>query len=186
MRRTRLTGVVTYSCMPSGNSMTTTEPFRGARTSRPETARDPRPSLRRTTCTTLTLAMGGQARTQFPARPPIFVSRWSQFLAGLPGSRFTPRVASLTPWDRVAATNPLYRGPLLPGAGLASQETGSKRHPFETQGATTPGYCRLAKYARKTSRARSGPLIRQTGVLMTSAETATSGLSAGAKPTNHV
>ncbi|MEY4549498.1 MAG: hypothetical protein RL685_5693 [Pseudomonadota bacterium] len=52
--------------------MTTTEPLRGARTSRPETARDPRPSLRRTTCTILTLAIAGQARTHFPARPPNF------------------------------------------------------------------------------------------------------------------
>src|SRR5438132_503751 len=39
MRSTRLTGVVTYSCIPSGNSMTTTEPLRGAVTSRPATAR---------------------------------------------------------------------------------------------------------------------------------------------------
>ena len=48
---TRFTGVVTYSCMPSENSMTTTEPLRGARTSRPTTAREPLPSFRRTTCT---------------------------------------------------------------------------------------------------------------------------------------
>src|ERR1019366_5468764 len=51
MRSTRFTGVVTYSCIPSGNSMTTTEPFRGARTSRPATARAPFPSLRNTTST---------------------------------------------------------------------------------------------------------------------------------------
>src|SRR3954468_7527099 len=42
--------------MPSENSITTTEPFRGARTRRPATARDPRPSFRSTTCTGVTLA----------------------------------------------------------------------------------------------------------------------------------
>lgn len=50
-RSTRRTGVVTYSCSPSENSMTITDPFRGARTRRPVTAREPRPSLRRTTST---------------------------------------------------------------------------------------------------------------------------------------
>ena len=37
--KTLFTGVVTYSCMPSENSMTMTEPLRGARTKRPATAR---------------------------------------------------------------------------------------------------------------------------------------------------
>ena len=51
--RTRRTGVVTYSCIPSENSMTITEPLRGVRTNRPTMAREPRPSLVRTTCTLL-------------------------------------------------------------------------------------------------------------------------------------
>src|SRR5579872_4703390 len=63
MRSTRLTGVVTYSCMPSGNSMTTTEPLRGARTSRPPTALAPRPSLRNTTSTKINLASSPRAST---------------------------------------------------------------------------------------------------------------------------
>src|SRR5690606_18524945 len=42
--------------MPSENSITTTEPLRGARTNRPLTAREPRPSLRSTTCTAINLA----------------------------------------------------------------------------------------------------------------------------------
>src|SRR5262247_1525793 len=42
--------------MPSENSITTTEPLRGARTNRPATARDPRPSFLSTTCTGFSLA----------------------------------------------------------------------------------------------------------------------------------
>src|SRR5688572_25277759 len=51
--------------MPSENSITTTEPLRGARTRRPATAREPRPSFRSTTCTGVTLARSmGQSTGQ--------------------------------------------------------------------------------------------------------------------------
>src|ERR1700687_2041727 len=72
MRRTRLTGVVTYSCIPSGNSMTTTEPLRGARTSRPATALAPLPSLRNTTSTKLNLASSAPASTGVSAQGQVY------------------------------------------------------------------------------------------------------------------
>src|SRR5689334_10633781 len=55
----RFTGVVTYSWRPSGNSMTTTAPLRGARSKRPTTARPGlRPTLRSTTSTIFKVAQG--------------------------------------------------------------------------------------------------------------------------------
>ena len=53
--------------------MTITDPLRGALTSLPDTARDPRPSFRSTTCTNSTLATGRlaiQSRGE-PAALPV-------------------------------------------------------------------------------------------------------------------
>src|SRR6188474_594992 len=55
--------------MPSENSITTTEPLRGARTKRPATARDPRPSFLSTTCTVFSLARSiGESTVTFLRR----------------------------------------------------------------------------------------------------------------------
>jgi hypothetical protein len=48
------------------------------------------------------------------------------------------------------------------------------------------GLAFFSKYVRSTSRASCGALICQLGVFTTRVEIATSGASAGAKPTNHV
>src|SRR5689334_1472934 len=85
--------------MPSENSITTTEPLRGARTRRPATARDPRPSFRSTTCTGVTLArsivestgqlgpdyLNGQMQVREMSAYVRFRSSWSFF--GGPGRR---------------------------------------------------------------------------------------------------
>src|SRR4051812_10388173 len=63
--------------MPSENSITTTEPLRGARTKRPATALEPRPSFLNTTCTLFTLAISYRASTRLSRGGQVFDGTWA-------------------------------------------------------------------------------------------------------------
>src|SRR5689334_6473422 len=90
--------------MPSENSITTTEPLRGARTRRPATAREPRPSFRSTTCTGVTLARSIVESTgQLPRPHQYGYSQVREMSADVRAATISPKTerrADFEQWPR--------------------------------------------------------------------------------------